>query len=142
MKRIAVFILLVTVLFSCKKNDNKTCNQDMAGIAGTYKVTAATYRLSSGTPEQDVFNNSFYLDPCEKDDLTILSANGNLTYTDAGTKCSPAGDRTSTWSLSGSTITIEGKAFIIQSFSCTTLIVTTSDFATAGDQVKVTFTRQ
>jgi hypothetical protein len=138
MKKAFLLILLVSVFFSCKK-DNKTCNQDMAGIAGTYKVVAITYKLNSAAPEQDFFST---LDACKKDDLTVLNASGGLTYTDAGTKCAPAGDYASTWSVSGSTITINGDPYTIQSFNCSTMVVTASGQITAGDLTKVTLARQ
>jgi hypothetical protein len=143
MKRPILLLFVVTQLFSCKKDSSSpSCKQDMAGIAGTYKVTAATYKVNSAAPEQDFYTNNLYLTACQKDDLTTLASNGSVTYTDAGTKCTPAGDRTSTWSLSGSTITIEGKAFTIQSYDCSSLVVTSASFLVAGDLLKVTFSRQ
>jgi len=137
MKRI-LFVLLVSVLFSCKKD--KKCNQDMAGIAGTYRITAVTYKASAGAPEQDYYTTVF-TDACERDDQVTFGATGTYTFTDAGVKCVPPGDYTSTWSSTGSSMTIDGDPATIQSFNCSTLVITGTGFITAGDQIKLTFTR-
>lgn len=139
MKSKLLILICAAFLFSCKK-DSKTCNKDMAGIAGSYRITAIGYKASAGAAETDVL--ATYLDACERDDISVLNANGTLTYTDAGTKCSPAGDYSSTWSVTGSTIVIDSDSYTIQSFDCTTLVVTSSNVLAAGDQLKVTLVRQ
>ena len=44
--------------------------------------------------------------------------------------------------LQGSTIVIDSDSYTIQSFDCTTLVVTSSNVLAAGDQLKVTLVRQ
>ena len=138
MKKILV-VFLIPILFSCKKD--KTCNQDMAGIAGTYKVTAVGYKANASAQEEDRYNY-FFSDACERDDLFAFHANGTFTFTDAGVKCVPPGDYSGTWSLNGSTMTIDGDLATIQSFNCSALVITGTGVLTPGDQIRVTYTRQ
>ena len=138
MKKI-FFVLFVSVLFSCKKD--KKCNQDMGGIAGTYGVTAIGYKVNASAAEQDWLDDPNQTEVCAKDDQMELNANGTARFVDAGVKCNPAGDYSSTWSVSGSTITVDGDPATIQSFNCSTLVVTATNIITAGDQIKVTNTR-
>src|SRR5687768_18413766 len=107
MKKLIVFVLAVSLLVSCKKDE--VCNQDMAGVSATYRITAVTYKANSTAPEQD-FYNQFFTDACERDDLIILNSNGTYVFTDAGVRCVPPGDDNGTWSISGNTITIDGTA--------------------------------
>jgi len=139
MKKLIIFVLAVSFLTSCKKDE--TCNQDMAGISATYKITAVTYKSNSGAAEQDYYNQ-FFSDPCERDDLIILISNGTYTITDAGVKCVPPGDDNGIWSLSGNTLSIDGEATAIQSFNCSALVLAWTDFFVGGDQIKLTLSRQ
>jgi len=111
----------------------------MASIAGTYKQTANTYKASATASEQDLYALE---DACEKDDIITLNVNGNYTYTDAGMVCSSPGDATGTWSVSGSTINIDGQLGTVVSYDCKTLVISTSDVVTTGDVEKITLTRQ
>jgi hypothetical protein len=113
----------------------------MAGIAGTYRVTAVKYKASSSSAEQDYYNFVFS-DPCERDDTHTFNANGTYIFTDAGTKCVPPGDFTSNWTLSGNTMTVDGDPGNIESFNCSTLVVSSTDAIIVGDKITVTFTRQ
>ena len=112
----------------------------MNGISGTYRITAIGYKANASAAEQDYYN-FFFTDACEKDNQVVLNANGTASFVDAGVKCAPAGDFTSTWSVNGSTITIDGDAANIQSFNCSTLVVTGTGVFTANDQLKLTYTR-
>ena len=140
MKKIIIFVFSVSLIASCKK-DKDTCNQDMAGMSATYRITAAPYKASPTAAEQDYYNQLF-TDPCERDDLLILNSNGTYTYTDAGVKCVPPGDDTGTWSVNGNIFTIDGEANTIQSFDCSSLVFTEVDIFVSGDQLKLTLTRQ
>ena len=112
----------------------------MAGISGTYRATAVGYKMNASATEQDVYNQ-WFTEACEKDDQITLNANGTFTFTDAGVKCNPDGGYSGTWSLSGSTITIDGDPATIQSFSCSNMVITATGVIQPGDQLRVTYTR-
>jgi len=142
MKKLSVFLVLLVIALSCKKNkDKNSCPTDMTSLAGVYKVTAYTYQTSASAPPQDYYNQVFP-DSCERDDLITLNQNGNYIYTDAGMVCSPAGDAQGTWSVSGTTITIDLTPSTIASFDCKNLVLTNSNVITTGDKENITFTRQ
>ena len=141
MRKLVLFVLCVSLFTACKKNKDKTCTQDMAGISGSHRITAVTYKASASATEQNYYD-ILYPDACEKDDVVTFKSDGTYTFTDAGVKCDPAGDDSGTWGVSGNTITVDGDLFTIASFNCSTLVVSITDFATAGDEIKYTFTRQ
>jgi len=137
-KVMAAAFISVFTLFSCQKDNNneQQCSITTANIAGTYKLTALTYKASSTSPEQDYFQ---FMDVCERDDKITFNTNGTYNYQDVGIVCTPDGDDTGTWSLNGTTITSDGMiAGTVQSFDCSTLIVYVNNIFTAGD--KYTFT--
>jgi len=140
-----VIVLAITVVIgiSCKKDKDKSssCATDVASISGSYKITAYTYKQTPSSPEQDYYDIIFS-DPCERDDVLTLNSNGNFAFTDAGVVCSPSGDYSSTWSLSGNTITIDGDPATVESFDCKTLTVSSTDAFTTGDKIKITLTKQ
>ena len=140
MKKIIVVALAFTLFVSCDKDDD-TCNQDMAGIAGSYRVTAVTYKQTSSSAETDYYN-FFFPDACDRDDILTLNANGTYTLTDAGVVCSPSNTDTGTWSQTGNTIIVDGEAGTILSFNCDALVFGENDVIIAGDQLKLTLTRQ
>jgi hypothetical protein len=141
MKKLIFFSLIICSGLSCKKNTDKTCNLDTASVAGSYKVTAIRYKATATSPETDYYNQ-FYPDACERDDIITLNANGTATYTDAGVKCTPAGDDTGTWSLSGNTITIDGGPAHVDSFNCSSMTISEVDVFATGDQLIIVLTRQ
>ena len=139
--KIGIVCNFLTVLFfsACKKEeDNNSCTTSVASLSGTYKVVAATY-TAPGLPNQDAYA---MLDACEKDDLQVLNANGSFTYQDAGTVCNPNGTYTGTWSLSGSTITLDGEVGTIQSFNCDRLVIYASVGFITGDKLTTTLEKQ
>ena len=141
MKKLIIFSFAFGLLVSCKKDDVKTCSLNMTSLAGTYKVTAVRYKATPSGSETDYFN-LFYADPCERDDKYIFNADSTYIFTDAGVQCSPPGDDTGTWSLSGNTVTVDGGPANVDSFSCTALTVSVSDAISAGDKLILVFTRQ
>ena len=142
MKKILLLVSVSLVLFtSCKKDKDEDCTLSTAAVAGTYKVTAVRYKASAAAAEQDYYN-VFFPDACDRDDTQTLNANGSATFNDAGVKCTPPNDYTSTWSLSGNTITIDGDAANVDSFNCTTLVLSASGVIMAGDKITITYTRQ
>lgn len=143
MKKLFILIMLASVMVSCKKSSDSdpTCNADMAGVSGTHKITAVSYKLNSGATAVDYYNLLF-TDACERDDLFVLNANGTFNYTDAGVVCVPTGNYAGSWNLTGSTFTFDGDVYTLQSFNCSTLVVVASGWTVPGDQLTITFTRQ
>ncbi|MBN8699628.1 MAG: lipocalin family protein [Chitinophagales bacterium] len=142
MKKIMLSVMgLAVSLVSCQKEQSTLngCTLSMASIAGTYKITSIRYKSASNAPEQDYLA---MMEPCEKDDLIKVNANGTADYQDAGTKCSPEGSYPSTWSLSGNTMTIDGVTGTIQSFDCRKLVITASGAFVPGDIYTVTYEKQ
>jgi len=139
MKKLSIVLLLSVLIFSCKKNKDKNCSTDMTSIAGSYKETASTYKASATAPEEDLFALE---DACEKDDIITLNENGNYTYTDAGMVCSPAGDGSGTWSVTGTGINLDGTLGTVVSYDCKTLVISIPDIQVTGDITKITLTRQ
>ena len=143
MKKLSLLLLLPALFFACKKEDHKnaTCTTDVPSISGSYKVTAYTYKASASSPEQDYFNIIFS-DACERDDVLTFNSNGNWQLKDAGVVCSPSGDDNGAWSLSGSTMSMDGEPTTIESFDCKNLVLVETDVITTGDKLKITLTRQ
>lgn len=132
--------ILFTTVVSCKKDDSTIpCVTDMVSIAGSYKIKAIKYKTSSSAPEQDYFAT---FPACEKDDIIRLSANGTANYQDAGIACTPNNSYSSTWSLSGNLITMDGTPGTIQLFDCKTLVVMASGAFIPGDIFTVTYQKQ
>ncbi len=139
-KGLLLALALPLFLFtSCEKDDQKpNCETTMASLAGTYKITAADYKLTANAPAQNVLTQMF--EPCQLDDTQTIEANGTWTYTDAGVQC--GGNQTGTWSLSGNTFTIGGETGTIVSYDCKTLVVTRNSTVVTGDILTITFTKQ
>ena len=135
-----VAALIATSLFSCKKNNNsKNCSLSEANLAGTYKIGTVIYKATATSPGLDATS---MVDACSLDDLQTYKSDHTLIYTDAGVKCDPPGDGTSTWSLSGKTLTAGGDGGTITSFDCSGFTVTQSDVMVAGDSFAITFQKQ
>lgn len=90
---------VATLFVSCKKEDNKACDNTVAAIAGNYKITKITLA------GQDVTAN-FFNDDCEKDDIFELKADKSMLYKDAGTACSPSSAGDGSWDIVNGTITV------------------------------------
>jgi hypothetical protein len=140
-KIILVAVILLVMVSSCKKEDSTPapCLTDISSIAGIYKITVAKYKASSSSPEQDFFAT---LLACEKDNIIKLNANGTADYQDAGTVCTPNSTYSSTWSLNGSSITMDGSTGTIQLFDCKKLVVVASGAIVPGDIFTVTYEKQ
>jgi hypothetical protein len=139
MKKIILSALVVAMAATgCKKDKETVCNLDAAGIVGSYKITSVLYKADASTPEVDLFT---LYDACEKDDIIKLNSGGTVTYQDAGTVCTPPGDDTGTWSLSGTTLTIDGEAATVSNYSCSGMTGTITG-TTAGEYTKIVLARQ
>ncbi len=133
--------LIATSLFSCKKDDSKKdCLLSEANLVGTYTIGAVKYKATASSPEVD---GTSMVDACSLDDTETFTSDHTLIYTDAGEKCGTSGDGTSTWSLSGNTLSAEGGTVgTITSFDCSGFTLTQSGFMTDGDSFIVTFKKQ
>jgi hypothetical protein len=137
MKKLFLAGLVFTLaLTSCKNNDDD-CTLTRDSIVGTYKITAARYQPNGGGSDIDLFALSA---PCERDDLVIFNDNGVVNYQDVGTVCSPSGNDTGTWTLSGNTLTLDQEPSTVSSFECTTMVLKQTDGT--GGVSTVTFQRQ
>jgi hypothetical protein len=137
-------VLIATSLFSCKKDntkkeDTKDCSLSEANLAGTYKIGTVKYKATASSPAVDATSMS---DACSLDDLETFKSDHTLVYTDAGVKCDPAGDGTTTWSLSGKSLTAGGDAATITAFDCTQFTISQTGFMADGDSLIVTFQKQ
>ena len=136
MKKILWIVTIsLFALTSCNKDDD--CETNVNTVSGTYLVTAVKYKATPASAEEDQFAT---FPACVKDDLFKLNSNGSFEYQDAGAACS--GSYTDTWSLSGSSITIDGELYTISGFDCKTLTVYADNYNVAGDRITVTFVKQ
>src|SRR5213075_378415 len=127
------FIVIASFL-SCKKSHVENCPVSMAGIAGSYKLTALKYQQTSGSPESDWFAST--VQSCKQDDVYILGSGGSFSIQDAGTVCSPDGNYDGAWTLTGNTIDMDGYySGTIDSYNCTTLVFHDTDVLVGGDKV-------
>ncbi len=143
--KILASLLFLSLIFSCKKNNNNSsdCSKTMAAISGTYSI----FKVEIGN--NGVFTDATSsIDDCSKDDRLSLNSNGTTNYQDLGVKCSPPGDGTGTWSISSAgkmTITDNsgGVSDIsvadITSYDCTFLVLTETDPSAPGVELRVTF---
>ncbi|MCX6208929.1 MAG: hypothetical protein NTZ59_05365 [Bacteroidetes bacterium] len=93
MKKLILTFSIVTIIVACKKNEDNTAPSlplTKSNIAGTYKVTAATFTPSGSPLAFNVFDDTTAYKVCKKDDLLIFDTT-NYTYSDVGTICSPNG---------------------------------------------------
>src|ERR1700754_3485352 len=80
MKKVLFGLLVLASLASCKKDDETiSCDVSVAGIAGSYKITKATVKITS-VPEQDVTSSLF--NSCELAGVYQLKADKSVTYTE------------------------------------------------------------
>jgi hypothetical protein len=121
MKKIILSLVVLSAVFvSCKKDD-KNCDLNAGNVTGSYKITGLTYKANTATPVVD----EYALFPaCQKDDLIIFNANGTTTYSDAGVVCTPPGNDTGIWTLSGNSISLDGDVYVVAAFSCTGMTLT------------------
>ncbi|MBS1733146.1 MAG: lipocalin family protein [Bacteroidetes bacterium] len=139
MKKYFGAFILLTLAVSCKKDKDKDCSFSEANFVGSYKITALKYKASASATEVDEFA---LFSACEKDDIITFNSNHTITYTDAGTVCTPAGNDTGAWTyINSSSVNIDGDVANVASFDCTGIIFTISG-TTAGELTTVTLARQ
>ena len=141
MKTTTLFAALLSVLFfSCEKDtdSNGNCAITTAAIAGSYKITAVTYKASTGATETDVFGD---IPACQRDDIYTFKTDNTYNYTDAGTVCTPPGTTSGAWSVAGNEMQIDRQIVHIASFDCNKLTVQEGNTAT-GEMQTTVYTRQ
>jgi len=122
----------VLALSSCKKDDPASCEQTVAGIAASYKVTKVE-QITAGI-SQDI--TTTVLSTCQRNAVIQLKSDKTFTYTESGTGCTDSG--AGTWDVVSGKLTLTnttgGGADIdnatINSWNCSTLVV--SEDVTAG----------
>lgn len=140
-KSVPVIVLIVSAVVSCKKkSDEQSCPRTMTSVSGTYKLSALTYKESSGAPDQDFM---IFYDDCEKDDLIDLLPGGTWNYRDIGNVCSPDASDWGTWSFNGNNIISDGLVNgVIERFDCRTMVLYVEDVYIPKDRLTLTIVKQ
>ncbi len=152
MKKILCIICGAIFIFSCKKSSPQTqnpppvpqdtCKPSPAVIKGTYKITAIKYRESNTAPEQDWYSS---LQDCEKDNTYQLNADSSVLVSEGADVCPgppPPGGISNWYLLNNNTQVALDAIYDIDSFDCTTLVVTEKDSRVPGDTRTVTYVKQ
>lgn len=100
MKKILFSVLVLGALASCKKSKNNSCDVSVSAMAGNYKLTSYSVKVTS-TPDQDLTST---LTSCEKTGVYHLNADKTATYTNEAV-C--ADNETGTWDVVSGKITID-----------------------------------
>ncbi|SKA37698.1 Lipocalin-like domain-containing protein [Chitinophaga eiseniae] len=138
----AAVIIASTLLLACKKEKSSPsgCDISVAGLSGSYKLTALQYKENASSAPIDYLA---YLEACEKDDIMELKSNGTYTYHDAGTACAEPATDHGTWTVTGKTLTSDGKLQgAIDSYDCKTLVYYVDNALTHGDRLTYTMVKQ
>lgn len=130
MKKVLFCLSALAVLAtSCKKDDEqKTVTPTKENLSGNYKIGKLEMTVNGQTTDMTA---QFY-EPCQMDNITQLNADNSFVTVDAGVKCDPPGDYTSTWSLTNSTtIVLDGETMNIRSFDGKTLKIGAEESGTS-----------
>lgn len=132
-------VLLFLSLFSCTKSSSDSHAINVANISGTYLLTDVTVSLPPAPPISVLDS----IPACQRDDQIKLNSTMTVDFVDIGTQCVPPGNGTSTWSLSGSNITIDTLSGTISKFDGHILqINSTLNFMGVTVQSTETLTKQ
>lgn len=153
MKKIIFSIVILTVvLMACSKTENPATTYyplDKYNLAGTYRITAKTFRPENSQIEYDVYNIDTILKTCEKDDLLTFDTNYVYSFADSGIRCSSHSfDTIGTYVISSpNNLVYKGQHFVVQSLSTSTLVLSQSkilSFLTGNIMgiEKTTYTKQ
>ncbi len=147
MKKIFITLSVVAlVIAACKKNETSTeptVPLTKANIAGTYKVTAATFTPSGSSVDFNIFDDTSVYKTCKKDDLLIFDTT-NYRYSDVGTICNPNGSTTSSpYTLKlPDTLTYGGTSYKIESLTASQIKISSSVTSPIAGKGGLTLTRQ
>lgn len=132
-----------TMLFSCRKEENNTpeCGISLAGLSGSYKLTALEYKSAANAAPQDYLAS---IDECEKDNILVLKSNGTYDYNDQGTVCTDAGNPAhGTWAVQGNTLISDGVLNgTVASYDCKTMVYYVDNAIEKGDRLTYTLVKQ
>ena len=138
-------IAMLGIFSGCSKDDDDDdCELTQAGLQGSYKITGVSYKPDAVSPAEDEYAT---WDACQKDNLVILSANFQGSYSDAGVQCTPPQDETATWMYNSSTNQLMFQALVVnftgdvENFSCSGMTVSITG-STPGEVTKITFAKQ
>ncbi|WP_089916631.1 lipocalin-like domain-containing protein [Chitinophaga rupis] len=140
------FMVMVSgsMLFSCKKeeeNNSPACGISLAGLSGSYKLTALQYRSGANATPQDYLAS---MDDCEKDNILVLNSDGTYDYKDMGTVCTDADNPAhGTWAVQGNTLTSDGVLNgTVASYDCKTMVYYIDNAIEKGDRLTYTMVKQ
>ena len=142
MKQALIVMTSGIMLFSCKKDKNDTpqCEISMAGLSGSYKLTALQYKPDPAAQAQDFLA---MMDDCEKDDILVLKSDGTYDYNDLGTVCDPTTEEHGTWLVNGKTLISDGRLNgTVASYDCKTLVYYIPNALKPGDKLTFTLVKQ
>jgi len=140
---LSLSVLALLTATSCNKNKDDKFTPTKENLTGTYNITSATYQ-EGNSPAVNVFSNTDpsmnWYEPCERDDEYKLNGDSSFELVDAGTKCTPEGGDSGTWSLVNSTtINIDGSDMTIASFDGKQLVLKYTD---SGDTYTTTLVKK
>ncbi len=145
MKKILLLTAVITGFYSCKKSEvpAEKCSTSNTTIAGVYTISSIKYKESADASETDEFAD---VAACSKDDTYELNPDGSIVITDAGVVCDlPANPGPmSGWSLqdNNSRLYLDQSIYTIESFDCSTLVVSMSSVIRAGDKRIITYKKR
>lgn len=115
------------------------CFPSVNNLTGlTYKIAALKYKASSTSAETDITST---LEVCERDNTLSFLSGGVANFNDAGTVCVPNGSYTAAWSVSGIDLVLDGEAYTISNFTCTSMKITTVIDIATGEEMSVLLER-
>ena len=141
MKILFAGILVFVFLAGCRKKSD-TCDQNMADIAGKYKMTKFEQVSYSTGMAQDVTS---YLTACQVSGIYTLNADSTMIYTETA-NCTGSG--AGRWNIDGGHFYTEfnsGSSYLIHptvivSWDCNTLVLMTQ-YPNANTNDRITLTR-
>ncbi len=132
MKKIFFAVAIVVTVLACsKKTENPPTTYlslNKYNIAGTYKVTALTFKPNDSQIEYDVFNIDTIFKACQKDDLLSFDTNYIFNYADSGTQCSSPQNFTGIYAINTpNLLSFASENFLVQSVSTTNIVLTQTE---------------
>ena len=144
MKNLFFVLAVASAIVSCKKSSpaENICSVNTTTIAGTYTISAVTYKASSSDSETDLFTS---MPDCQKDDTYELKADGSVAISEAANDCGlpPLPGTPSDWSLQNDNkVLVLGTNLDIVSFNCSKLVVAEKNTMVSGDIKTTTYDKK
>lgn len=138
MKKVLLALLaFVFITVGCKKDDDDGPPEiNRQNVAGNYRLNSIMAQVGA-IPAQDVTDE--FLEPCEKDDLLRLNANGTYTSQDDGVQCNPPSESSNgTWDVPSPTqFVLDTETYTLVKYDGSVLEVSYSDNIN-GQQATIT----